>query len=52
MEVEYCMKRHCKTCRRNTECDLLQKTLYNRLMYKPFENLKQIMEAKNGNKPR
>lgn len=46
--TDYCMKRHCKTCKRNEECRLLNATLHKRLMQKPFENLEEILKTKNG----
>lgn len=45
--VEYCMERKCKTCERSKECGMLNITLHQRLMWKPFENLKEVLEKRN-----
>ena len=47
------MARKCKTCERSATCDLLENTYRERLTYKPFENIKELLEKKkNGNRPR
>jgi len=45
-EYDYCMRRKCKNCKLDGECKLLDKSLSWRLMWHPFENLKEIMEKK------
>lgn len=45
---EICMKYKCKVCPEQLECEEKQKQ--ERLLWKPFENLKEIMELKYGNK--
>ena len=52
MENKYCMARKCKSCERRTTCDLLENTYKERMTYRPFENIKELMEKKNGNRPR
>lgn len=44
----YCLSRKCKTCERQTTCDLLENVYKERLMYKPFENILEIWEQKRG----
>lgn len=51
MTYEICMKYKCKVCPKKAECD--EKLKNERLTYKPFENLKELLEKKYGNnKPR
>lgn len=47
-EYDYCMKRKCKNCTLDGNCRILNEALEHRLMWHPFENLKEIMEEKNG----
>ena len=47
---ELCIKYKCKTCPRKVSCDKEQKEQH--LMWRPFENLKEILEQKYGNLPR
>lgn len=50
-EIEFCMQRKCKVCEKYLTCDLKYKEK-DVLTYRPFENLKEIMESKrNGNTP-
>lgn len=53
-EIEFCMKRKCKVCQKYITCDLKFKDIENNVLtFRPFENLKEIMEKKqNGNPPR
>lgn len=44
MSYALCMKYKCKVCPKKIECD--KKLLEERLTYKPFENLKEILEKK------
>lgn len=51
-EIEFCMQRKCKVCEKYLTCDLKYKQK-DVLTYRPFENLKEIMENKsNGDSPR
>lgn len=50
-EIEHCMQHKCKTCEKYVTCDLKYKQR-DLLTYRPFENLKEIMEQKYGNKTR
>jgi hypothetical protein len=43
-ECDYCMRRICKNCEKLEECTKPKKET--RLMWHPFENLKEIMEKK------
>lgn len=45
-QYDYCMRRKCKTCKRDGQCGLLNANLYHRLKWKPFENLPEIMKKK------
>lgn len=47
---ELCMRFLCKLCPKKLECD--KKLEEERLMYKPFENLKELMRKKDGNSSR
>lgn len=49
-EYEYCMKRKCKNCIYDGECKGLNEIIQRKLMWKPFENLKEIMEKKKHGK--
>lgn len=42
------MKYKCKICPKKLQCD--EKLKQERLMYRPFENIKEFMEAKYGYK--
>lgn len=44
MSYAVCMKYKCKSCPWKIECEL--KMIEERLTYKPFENLKEILEKK------
>lgn len=44
--MNLCMKYKCKVCPKEQECS--EKLKHERLMYRPFENLKEILEAKYG----
>ena len=49
---ERCMKYKCKACSEAKNCDLLER-FQDILMYKPFENLREILENKHdGNQTR
>ena len=48
MALERCMKYKCKICPKKVECD--EKLKKEMLTYFPFENLKEILEKKNGDK--
>ena len=50
--TDFCMRRKCKMCPLNTECDILSNTArwQNRLVYLPFENLKEILEKRINHK--
>lgn len=51
IEIEHCIKYKCKVCPRQVECEERQKQY--RLLYRPFENLNEILEKKlNGNTTR
>lgn len=52
MGLKYCMERKCKVCKKQDRCKQLDYVIQKRLTYYPFENLKKILEAKNGNMPR
>lgn len=45
--TDFCMRRKCKTCPINETCEQLNNTLKQRLMWKPFENLKELLEKKD-----
>lgn len=45
-QYDFCMRRKCKECKLDTECGLLNATLHRRLMWKPFENLPEILKKK------
>lgn len=45
-----CMKYKCKDCPKRQDCD--KQLNEERLTYRPFENLKQIMEQKYDHKTR
>lgn len=47
-ECDYCMRRKCKDCKMETDCVVVNRIHENRLMWHPFENLKEIMEKKYG----
>lgn len=46
-EYNYCMRRKCKECKVNKECDLLIKNT-KRLTFKPFENIDKLLEEKRS----
>jgi hypothetical protein len=47
MKYETCMKYKCKTCPAYIDCDKVEKLESQTiLLYKPFENLKEILERK------
>ena len=45
-EFDYCMRRKCKNCVLDGECQLLNYTWHNRLLWHPFEKLPQILKEK------
>lgn len=45
-QYDYCMRRKCKNCKIDDECGLLNGQLHFRLMWRPFENLPEIIEKK------
>jgi len=45
-QFDYCMRRKCKNCVLDGECQLLNFTWQNRLLWHPFENLPQILKEK------
>lgn len=47
-EYDYCMRRKCKDCKIDGGCKLLDESLHWRLMWHPFENLKEILEKKRN----
>lgn len=46
MNTLRCMKYKCKVCPKEPQCT--EKLKQERLTYRPFENLKEILEAKRG----
>lgn len=46
-ECDYCMRRKCKNCEIGTDCVVIDHIHENRLMWHPFENLKEVMEKKH-----
>ena len=47
MKYETCMKYRCKSCPAYTDCEKVEKLQSDMvLLYKPFENLKEILELK------
>lgn len=49
MKYETCMKYRCKSCPAYTDCEKVEKLQSDMvLLYKPFENLKEILEKKRG----
>lgn len=49
MKYETCMKHKCKTCPAYIDCEKVEKLESEMiLLYKPFENLKEILENKRG----
>lgn len=42
-----CLKYHCKDCKDKEQCE--ERLKQEQLTYKPFENLRHIMEVKRGN---
>lgn len=49
MKYETCMKYKCKSCPAYNDCEKVEKLESEMiLLYKPFENLKEILENKRG----
>lgn len=49
MKYATCMKYKCKSCPAYTDCEKVEKLQSDMvLLYKPFENLKEILEKKRN----
>jgi hypothetical protein len=49
-QYDWCMRHKCKNCKVDNECEILNDTRRLRLMWHPFENLKEVLEKKNDTK--
>jgi len=49
-EINYCMRRKCKSCKIRATCEHFNKIMQHSLMYRPFENLKAVMQEKRKRK--
>ena len=45
-EYDWCMRHKCKNCKLDGECKLLDKSLHLRLLWRPFEDLPEILKKK------
>jgi hypothetical protein len=46
-EYDFCMRRKCKNCKLDGECKYINRLHETRLLWHPFENIKEIVEKKN-----